>query len=69
MIYASTLVKALIIAAVIIVFIVISIINHKTKKPKVDENMDDCEGCISQHNCPIFLVSKNKQEENDQDNK
>lgn len=67
MIYASFIVKALIIAGVIIVFLGVTYLNIKTKKPE-KINTKSCDACDVKSSCPLIL-SRDDDEKDEQENK
>lgn len=58
MLYASLFSKILIVAVLVIVFILVTFINLKVKKPKVEES-EDCGTCDFSGSCPIHNRGKN----------
>ena len=51
-----------IIVSVVTIFLVVSIINFKTKKPE-NYNDEECEACDFKNTCPI-VIRETKDEEN-----
>lgn len=50
-----------IVVGVVTIFLVVSIINFKTKKPE-SYNDEECEACDFKNTCPI-IIKENKDEE------
>ena len=64
----ATLRAILVVSAVVVLFIIITIINLKTKRPKIEDNKD-CETCLNRDGCPIILKEEEKKEDSGEDNK
>jgi uncharacterized membrane protein len=61
-ILAQTWVAILIVSIVVLIFIVVTVINLKTKRPKM-YNDEDCNACDYASSCPI-IVRRDKEKEN-----
>ena len=61
-ILAQTWVAILIVSIVVLIFIVVTVINLKTKRPKM-YNDEDCSACDYASSCPI-IVRRDKEKEN-----
>ncbi len=63
-ILAQTWVGILIISIIIVVFIVVTIINLKIKRPEIGET-EECNSCANKSVCPIIIRQEKNNEEND----
>lgn len=63
-ILALTWVGILIISLIILVFIVVTIINFKIKRPEIGKT-EECETCANRLGCPIILRDEKNNEEDD----
>ncbi|MCR5741881.1 MAG: hypothetical protein K6G38_05455 [Gammaproteobacteria bacterium] len=51
---STTVVSIVVIALIIVIFIAVTIINLKTKKPDLT-NDEECNACASRDTCPIII--------------
>jgi len=62
-IFTALWVKIIIIAGITAAFILITLLNIKTKKPDNAEELKDCDTCSTRFSCPVIGREEKRKEE------
>ena len=55
----------IIVSVIVIIFIAVTIINLKIKRPKIENN--ECDNCLNRDGCPIIVKEESKEESGEDD--